>query len=94
MIVRPTIDTDSVRVDTVAVVLLGKQVRFPRFLVRTREYPLPALDPSVELVDVAILDDDVVFRLRHEGVRQPINLDVLRAAVRDGATKLGSALFR
>jgi hypothetical protein len=94
MMVRPTVDTESVRVETVAVVLLGRQVRLPRFLVRTREFPLPALDPSVELVDVAIADDDVVFRFRHEGVRQAINLDVLRAAVRDGATKLGSALFR
>jgi hypothetical protein len=97
MILRPTVDTETVRVETVAVVVLGAQVRIPRRLVRTREYPIPPLGPSlgqsVELVDVAIADDDVVFRLRRDGVRQTINLDVLRAAVRDGATKL-TTLFR
>jgi hypothetical protein len=94
MVVRPTVDTESVTVETVAVILLGRQLRLPRFLVRTRVYPLPRLDPEVELVDVAIDGDDVMFRFRHAGVRQSINLDVLRSAIRDGASKLGSAILR
>jgi hypothetical protein len=93
-LVRPAIDARSVRIETVGVVVLGRTVSLPRFLVRTSVRPLPRLGPSVEIVDVQVDGDDVTLQVRHEGVRQSVRLDALRTAVRDGVTKLGDAIFR
>jgi hypothetical protein len=84
VLVRPTVHGRTVRIETVGVVVLRRRVRLPRMLVRTRVYALPPLDPSLELVDVRVTGDDVALRLRHEGIRQPLRLDALRTAIRDG----------
>jgi hypothetical protein len=93
MLVRPTVDAHTLRTEIVGVLVLRRAVRLPRFLVRTRVDALPPLDPSVELLDVQIAGDDVTLRVRHDGLRQTVRLDALRAAVREGATKLGDVIF-
>ena len=93
LVVRATVDPRTVHTEAVGVVVLGRAVRLPRFLVRTRSFPVPAIDPDLDLEAVEIEGDDVTLRVRHAGVRQRLHLDALRAAVRDGATKLGATIF-
>jgi len=77
----------------IGVVVLGRAIRFPRVLVRTRTIDVPTIDPALDLEAVQVEGDRVALRVRHEGVRQRLHLDALRAAVRDGATKLGATIF-
>jgi hypothetical protein len=93
LLVRATVAPTTVHTEAVGVIVLGRAVKLPRFLVRTRTLPVPALDPAVTLDAVTIDGDDVVLAFRHEGVRQRVHLDALRAAVRDGATRLGNSIF-
>jgi hypothetical protein len=62
-------------------------------LVKSRTFAVPAIDPALELEAVTVAGDAVTLGFRHEGVRQRLHLDALRAAVRDGATKLGATIF-
>jgi len=93
LLVRATVDTHTVHTDAVGVVVLGRAFRLPHFLVRSRTFAVPVVDPALELEAVTVDGDDVTLGFRHEGVRQRLHLDGLRTAVRDGATKLGSAFF-
>jgi len=83
----------TVHAEAVGVVVLGRAVKLPRFLVRTRTFAVPPLDPALLLEDVTIDGNDVRLGFRHDGVRQRVHLDALRAAVRDGATRLGNTIF-
>jgi len=93
LIVRATVDPMTVHAEAVGVVVLGRAVKLPRFLVRTRTFAVPPLDPALLLEDVTIDGNDVRLGFRHDGVRQRVHLDALRAAVRDGATRLGNTIF-
>jgi hypothetical protein len=91
---RPAVvDTQTVRVDVVAIELLKRTVRLPRRLVRHRTFDLPAPSPELELTDLQLEDDVVRVRLRHAGVRQPVRPEHLRAAIREGLTSFGAAVF-
>ena len=92
-LVRATVDPSTVHAEAVGVVLLGHALKLPRFLVRRRSLAVPRIDPAMELEDVTVDGDEVRLRFRHEGVRQRVHLDALRAAVRDGATRLGTTIF-
>ena len=59
----------------------------------SRSFAVPPVDPALDLESVTVDGDDVALGFRHEGVRQRLHLDAVRAAVRDGATKLGSTIF-
>lgn len=93
LLVRATVEPRVVHAAAIGVVVLGRAIRFPRFLVRTRTIDVPTIDPALDLEAVQVEGDRVVLRVRHEGVRQRLHLDALRAAVRDGATKLGATIF-
>jgi len=93
LLVRATVDPRTVHTEAIGVVMLGRAVRLPRFLVRAREFAVPPIDPALALETVTVDGDDVALGFRHEGVRQRLHLDALRTAVRDGATKLGSTVF-
>jgi len=93
LIVRATVDPMTVHAEAVGVVVLGRAVKLPRFLVRTRTFAVPPLDPALLLEDVTIDGNDVRLGFRHDGVRQRVHLDAMRAAVRDGATRLGNTIF-
>ena len=93
LLVRATVDPRTVHTEAVGVVVLGRAIRLPRFLVRARSFAVPPFDPALDLETVTVDGDDVAFGFRHEGVRQRLHLDALRAAVRDGATRLGSSIF-
>jgi hypothetical protein len=94
VLLRPTIEGRTIRVDTIGVVVLGREIRFPRSMVRTRVYELPPLDPSLEVLDVRVEGEDVGVRVRHDGIRRALRLDTVRNAVRDGASKLADAVLR
>jgi hypothetical protein len=93
VLVDATLHGRGVRIETVGVVVFGREVRLPRMLTRSRVYALPSLDPSLEIVDVSTNGNDVMLRVRHEGIRQPVRLDALRAAIRDGAMNFDDAIF-
>jgi hypothetical protein len=93
LLVRATVEPTTVHTEAVGVVVLGRALKLPGFLVRTRAFAVPPLDPAVELEAVTVDGDDVRLQLRHEGVRQRVHLDAVRAAVRDGATRLGNTIF-
>ena len=93
LVVRATVDPRTVHTEAVGVVVLGRTFRLPRFLVKSRTFAVPAIDPALELEAVTVAGDAVTLAFRHAGVRQRLHLDALRAAVRDGATKLGATIF-
>jgi hypothetical protein len=93
LLVRATLDPHTVHTDAVGVVVLGLAFRLPRFLVRSRSFAVPIVDPTLELEAVTVDGDDVRLGFRHDGMRRRLHLDALRAAVRDGATKLGATIF-
>ncbi len=93
LLVRATVDPRTVHTEAIGVMVLGRAVRLPRFLVRARSFAVPPVDPALELETVTVDGDDVTLGFRHAGVRQRLHLDALRGAVRDGATKLGSTIF-
>ena len=93
LLVRATVDLHTVHADAVGVVVLGRAFRLPRLLVRSRSFAVPVVDPALELELVTVDGDDVRLGFRHHGVRRRLHLDALRAAVRDGATKLGASIF-
>ncbi len=93
VLVRATPSASGLRIDTVGVLVFRRELRFPRRLIRTRVHTLPPLDPALEIVGVTVDGDDVSLRVRHEGIRQPLRLDALRTAIRDGATKLTDTIL-
>ena len=93
LLVRASVDPRTVHTEAVGIVVLGRPFRLPRRLVRTRSFAVPAIDPALELESVRVDGEALALGFRHEGVRQRLHLDALRAAVRDGATKLGATIF-
>jgi hypothetical protein len=83
----------NVDVDVVGVVLFGRSVRLPRRFVQHRTYELPAPSDELELVGARVDGDDIYVQLRHAGIRQAVRPDHIRAAVREGVTRLGAKVF-
>jgi hypothetical protein len=94
VVARPRLVSDrQVQIDAVGVLLFGRRLMLPRFLVRQRTYDLPAGSDELELIDATLAGDDVHVRFRHPGIRQPVRPDHLRAAVREGVAQLGASVF-
>jgi hypothetical protein len=93
LLLRASVDATTVHTEAVGVIVFGRAVRLPRFLVRSRTFAVPPLEPGMELDAVTVDGDDVRLAFRHAGVRQRVHLDAVRGAVRDGVTRLGNTIF-
>lgn len=94
VLARPdTVAGRSLHLDIVGVVVLGRDVKFPRRMVRSRTIELPPLGDELELIGARVDGDAIFVTLRHAGVRQPVRPEHLRAAIREGAAYLGAKVF-
>jgi hypothetical protein len=93
VLLRPFLRGTNVSFDILGVVVGNRELRLPGAFVRTRVHAIPPIGESLQVVDAKQDGEEVVFRLRHEGIRQTLPLDALRTAIRDGATKLSAVAF-
>jgi hypothetical protein len=90
---RPELtDPHTVRVHVVGVEIAGRSIRLPKWFARDRTFELPQ-SAEFDVIDVRLDDECVILELRHEGVRQVVKPAHVRAAIRDGMTRLGASVF-
>ena len=91
MLVRPiALGGSNVQIDLLGVSIFGHDILLPRRLVRSRRYAIPAPADGFEMIDARVDGDSVSFHLRHDGIRQPLRLDRIRAGLRDGLERFGA----
>jgi hypothetical protein len=94
LLLRPVLHGTRLRVETTGLVLFGRVLRIPRRFARVQERDLRFLVPELELIDARAEGDDISLSLRHGGIHQPMRLDAVRTAIRDGATRISDSVFR
>lgn len=94
LLMRPTDATPTaVEADVVGVRLFDREVRLPARLVRRVRYALPPLSGELVVDAIEVGAEQIVINLRHPGIRQPVRPEHIRAAVREGVTRLGARAF-
>jgi hypothetical protein len=94
LLTRPELlEGRNLRVVIVGVVLFGRDVKFPRRFWRERTLELPAPSAELDLVGARIDGDELHVQLRHDGIRQVVRPEHIRAAVREGVASFGAKVF-
>ena len=95
-IVRPTFLPDlKLKTEPVGVLVFGKMRGVPRRLVDrlTQVLDIPPLGAGLTLQALRVEGERVHMKLHHPGIRQPVHLDVIRTAIRDGVATLANQAF-
>jgi hypothetical protein len=95
-VVRPTFLPDlKLKTEPVGVLLLGKMRSVPRRLVDklTQVLDIPPLGAGLILQELRVEGERVHMTANHPGIRQPVHLDIIRAAIRDGVATLANQAF-
>ncbi|HEX5095035.1 MAG TPA: LmeA family phospholipid-binding protein [Acidimicrobiia bacterium] len=95
-VVRATFTPDlKLKTEPVGVLVFGKMRGVPRRLVDklTQVLDIPPLGARLTLKELRVEGERVHMKLHHPGIRQPVHLDMIRAAVRDGVATLANQAF-
>jgi hypothetical protein len=95
-VVRPTLLPElKLKTEPVGVLVFGKMRGVPGRLVDklTQVIDIPPLGAGLTLRELRAEGERVHMKLHHPGIRQPVHLDMIRTAIRDGVATLASQAF-